>query len=184
MATMTRRQFGKRSLTAVATVALAPGFLATLELEGCAQAKAILNDVIDSAQALLALDPNAPWAQDLSKAIAALQAAESSWSSGGAVVIVEDALNTLEAVLAGISLKATYSPLVDILVAGIEAVLNVLFPQPASSPAAKARHASLADVHRGRVTVPAGSARAEQTWYRNTWNAKAAALGVPQAQIH
>lgn len=180
---MTRRQFGKRSLATVATLTLAPSFMATLAVEGCSEAKQILNDIINSAQALLALEPNAVWAQDLSAAIAALQQAEASWTSGGAVAVVEDALNTLEAVLAVIPMTAAFSPLVDILVAGIEAVLNVLFPQPATSAAAKAKFNALSDPHRGRVTVPPGSTRAQQIWFVNAWNAEAKTLGLSQATI-
>lgn len=176
---MTRRQFGKSSLALAATASLAPALLVT----GCAEAKAILNDVLESAQALLALDPNATWATELSSAITALQQAETSWQSGGAVVVVEDALNTLEAVLAVIPLTAAYSPLVDILVAGIEAVLNVLFPQPSSSAAAQAKYRALSDPHRGRVTVPPGTERSQRIWYVNAWNAEAKTLGMSQAEI-
>ena len=123
---MNRRAF----LITGAALAVVPSGLA---LEGCTSAniEQLINTVLTAAANILVVaEPNAPWIPDMQKAIAALQQAEQSWQAGGAVTIVIDALNTLEVITAVIPFTASYSGLIDILVAGIEAVL-ALFPAQA-----------------------------------------------------
>lgn len=124
---MNRRQFLTQS-TATATS------LFLLPMIGCADnAVKILNTVIDSAVAVLKVaEPGASWVANFSDAVNALKQAEASWQGGSAVTIVISALNTLATVAATIPLTEVYSPLIDILVAGIDAVLLAL-PQAASA---------------------------------------------------
>lgn len=131
---MQRRDFVKR-VTAIGVVLIASP--AALVMEGCTvNVTALLNTVLDAGEAIIKVaEPNAPWLQSFESALAALEQAEAQWSAGGAVQIVISALNTIEAVLAVIPVTAVYSPLIAVLVAGIEAVLTALFPQPAPSRA-------------------------------------------------
>src|ERR1700678_1185449 len=128
---LSRRTFGKSLMSAfMALVALS-----STSLTGCslteANVKSLINVLITSIQNILKVSTGAPWASDLSAALAALQTAEAGWTSGSATTLIDDALNTITDVLAVIPLTAVYSPLVDIVVAGIEAVLTVLPVTPA-----------------------------------------------------
>lgn len=161
---LTRRQFGK-GLSITIFAAATPGVFV---LEGCtlsmAEIENLINVALNAANAVLKVaEPGAPWVADFSAAIAALQQAEASWKAGGAVAIVEAALNTLAAVTAVIPITAIYSPLIDILVAGIDAVLNALpvtMAVPPPTPTAVAQtiqaHIDASPIrydHHGRVKV-------------------------------
>ena len=129
---MNRRNFLKVSV-AGAVLATAP------TLEGCTSSEVVnaINTVLKEAAAVLAVaDPGAAWESELQQAIGALMTAEQQWQSGGAVQIVDDALNAIVAITAVIPLTAVYSPLIDVLVAAIEAVLALL-PAAVSSVATK-----------------------------------------------
>jgi hypothetical protein len=139
-----RREFA----VGAGVVSIAPAVLIT----GCSvNIKALLNTVLDAAAAVIRVaEPNAPWLPELTAAIAALKQAEASWQSGAPADVVIAALNTVEAVLAVIPMTAKYSALIDVLVAGIEAVLAALSPnQGATSP-----HLAMnPNVHRNRVAL-------------------------------
>lgn len=138
---MNRRNFLK------STAAVGVGSLVAFPLVGCDSSNVtnILNTVLNSAEAVLAVaEPNAPWAQQFRDAVTALQAAETQWKAGSAVTIVIAALNTLAAVAAVIPFTATYSPLIDILVAGIDAVLTAI--GTGSTPALAGRNARVGRV--------------------------------------
>jgi len=175
----TRRGFiGKAALALIS--------FATLSLTGCAltpaNAKALINVLITSIQNILKVSTNAPWVGDLAAALTALQTAEASWSAGGTVAVIDDALNTLTAVLAVIPLTAIYSPLVDIVVAGIEAVLAVL---PVATGSAKLRAAISSNPHHGRIVLNKKSLRHEtpQGAYKSQWNGLCKQIGLPQAEM-
>ena len=121
---MNRREALKAGVAGAALAALAPSFL----LGGCTfSAKGLLNAAIDAALAVLKVaEPGAAWVTEFSAAVTALENAEKSWTAGGAATIVVDALNTLEAITAAIPFTAVYSPLIDVLVAGIEAVMAAM----------------------------------------------------------
>jgi hypothetical protein len=135
--TLNRRLFLKTASATGAIVMISP---AALILDGCDGSAVInlINVALQAAENVLAVvEPGAPWVGNFQAAITALKNAETTWQSGGAVQIVIDALNTLVAVTAVIPLTAVYSPLIDILVAGIEAVLAAL---PASTTAKLSRN--------------------------------------------
>jgi hypothetical protein len=86
-----------------------------------------VNAVLSAAQAVLKVaEPNAPWVPQLTAAITALQQAEASWKGGSSIAIVESALNTVAAVASVIPIASAYGPLIDILVAAIDLVLNTI----------------------------------------------------------
>ena len=127
MQNLTRRQFGK-GISITIFAAMTPGIVV---LEGCTlsmqEIENLINTALNAANAVLKVaEPGAPWVADFSAAITALEQAEASWKAGGTVAIVEAALNTLAAITAVIPITAVYSPLIDILVAGIDAVLSAL----------------------------------------------------------
>ena len=180
---MNRREFGKRiGATSLFLLIGGTAFFA----EGCAltaaNAKALINVLINSVNSILKVATGAPWAGDLAAALTALQTAEQSWTAGGAVTVIDDALNTLTAVLAVIPLTAIYSPLVDIVVSGIEAVLAVL---PVASVSTKLRVALASNPHHGRVVLN------KTTWlhhtpqgaYKAQWNGICKQIGLPQAEM-
>lgn len=171
--TLSRRSFFKFAAAGVAMLAVAPSMLIT----GCAvNVKALLTTLIASIQGLLkVVAPSESWAANLASALGQLSTAVASWTAGGAVHLVEEALNAVQAVLAVIPLTSIYSPLVDVIVAGIDAVLNVLVPTPA--PAARP------NVHAGRVTLHRGTFETWQGAYKKQFNKAAAATGLVNAEI-
>jgi hypothetical protein len=122
---MDRRYFLKvTSATGVLTL-VTPSLL----LEGCVSTGVVnlINTVLDAAgNVLKVIEPNASWAQQFTAAVQALKTAEATWQNGGAVTIVDDALNTLLAIANVIPIDAPYAPLIAVLVAGIELVLGAL----------------------------------------------------------
>jgi len=96
---------------------------------GCSGSSVLaeINIVLNEADNVIAAaDPSAPWLQQLKNAVVALEGAETNWQNGGTVALVDDALNTIVVITGAIPLTAVYSPLIDVLVAGIEAVLAAL----------------------------------------------------------
>ena len=178
---MNRRQLIQR-------IGIGAAFLATfstpyLALTGCSgdTIKGVLNVVLNSAKALLGLiAPNSSLYADFSAAIAKLEADEAQWTAGGAIALIEDGLTAVQDVLAVIPVTAIYSPLIAILVAGIEAVL-ALIPQPtAAAPAARR-----ANPYIGQATLtPPHAFQTKAGAYTAQWNKKAVSLGLAQAQIH
>lgn len=154
---LNRRQFGRNAIGLMAVGTVAP----TVLLEGCAGSEVIneINVVLKQAAAVLAvLEPNTTWSIALQKAIAALMTAEQQWQTGSTVQLVIDALDAIVAITAVIPITAPYSPLIDILVAGIEAVLAAL---PASSNNAGVRATANGNPHIGKYKF-------QSHWYRKT----------------
>jgi hypothetical protein len=144
---------------------------------GCTSTQVIdeINVVLNEADAVLAVaDPSSPQVGDLKKAIVALEGAEKIWQKGGTVAVVDDALNTLDQVLAAIPLTAIYSPLIDVLVAGIEDVLAAL-PQPVS---AKFAATLAANPHAGRYQIQKRFYRTPAGNLKANWNQVAKAKGL------
>ena len=101
--------------------------------------------------------------------MAALKSAEQGWIGGGAVQIVIQALNTLAAVAAVIPFTAVYSPLIDILVAGIDAVLEAL-PASTSVPYKGPEITGTTYDHHGRVSIHNFFGQPSTRVYKDKWN--------------
>ena len=173
---MNRRRF----IGSAAAVATLP--IANFGLMGCTvDVKALLNTVIDSALAVIKVaDASEPWLPSLQAAVTALENAEAAWTAGSIPAIVIDALNTLEAVLAVIPATAAFSPLVAILVAGIEAVLSAA--GVTLSPLQKARVAR--NPYKGMATLEHPHLlQTYQGAYKSQWNDEAIVVGLPFAKI-
>jgi len=183
---MDRRKFLTRLASATA-IALASG-ATTVTVDGCSfDIGAAINTVLNSALAILKVaEPGSSWVGELANAIAALQQAETSWQAGGAATIVSDALNTIEAVLAVIPATAVYSPLIDILVAGIEAVMSAFGLTAKLSTAASAKRPLIVNSpHYGKAKLH-GPSFMHPTWqgaFKAQWNSEAESLKLPQAEI-
>lgn len=175
---MKRRAFGQYLMAFVAAL--------SIPLAGCslseANVKSLINVLIASIQNILKVSTGAPWASDLSAALAALQTAEAGWTAGSVTTLIDDALNTVTAVLAVIPFTAVYSPLVDIVVAGIEAVLAVL---PITPAVTKLRGAISTNPHHGRIVLNKTNLRHEtpQGAYKAQWNGICKQIGLPQAEF-
>lgn len=142
----------------------------TLPATGCSESSTVkeINTVLTEATNILAVaDPSATWVPQLKSAVASLETAETTWQNGGAIQIVDDALNTVVAVTAAIPLTAAYSPLVDILVAGIEAVLAAL---PTSTSTATTATVAL-NPHIGRVVIKHHFLHSRVDDFKDAWNA-------------
>lgn len=148
--------------------------LATLpfaSVVGCSSSTVVneLNVVLTEATNVISVaDPTASWGPELKSAVAALKTAETSWQSGGAVADVTSALNTIVAITAVIPLTAAYSPLIDVLVAGIEAVLVAL---PANA-LLTANYATMAagNPHVGRYHMVHHFMHSSAGDFRKNWN--------------
>lgn len=175
---MNRRQFGKNVALAGLAVAFMPA------LDGCSgnEVESLINTVADSALAVIAVaSPGSPWITPLTNAVAALKAAEATWIGGGAVAVVEQALGTIETVLAAIPLTAVYAPLVAVLVAGIDAVLNAL---PVSVAVTQAKFKATTNPYHGRATLKKRHLFQTRVGaYKGQWNNEAKSLNLPGAVI-
>lgn len=134
---------------------LSASSLVTLPLTGCSPEDVnILNTVLASAEAVLAVaEPGASWAASFASAVTALKNAETSWQGGSPVSIVISALNTLAAVSAAIPVTAVYSPLIDVLVAGIDAVLTALPVSTAATISRVGISNAAGNPHYGRASL-------------------------------
>ena len=182
---MNRRNFLKISSTGAAVAVLTP--MAVLET-GCAfSVSGTLNVIIEAVGGILSyVGGSLPWVADLQAALTALQAAEAAWKSGSPAAIVIDALNTVEAVLAVIPLTAVYSPLIDIIVSGIEAVISYFAPtaQAMHALGAKTRTGAEHNPHLGRIPLKQPHAlQSREGAARQQYNDAAIGLGLPQLKI-
>jgi len=180
---MNRRSFVRNAAGAAALLSVAPSVLLT----GCTvDITGLINDVITAGERILRVaEPNAPWLGQLIAALNALTGAELTWKSGGAVQVIEEALATVQDVLAVIPLTAQYSGLIDVLVAGIDAVLEAFSAQKkpgvAASPTMMA-HAAVQNPHRGRVALrKPGLLQSHSQAFRAQFKSTAQAAGLPQA---
>jgi hypothetical protein len=172
-----RRQFLKFAITGGAVVAASPSVLL---MEGCSfSVVGMVNVVLSAVQKIAAAaDPSASWLPALNSAIVALEQAEANWQNTGIVSVLEDALNTIVAVMAAIPFTEPYAALVGIVVAGVEAVINYFAP----SASAKARFAQNPYSNR----VPLRKPHAFQSYqgaFRSQWNDTAKGLGLTSMEI-
>lgn len=140
---MNRREAIKTGLKAGALAATLTGTIAmTGTMTGCTSAtiEGEVNVILQGLSNVLAAAGQTAWSEALAKAEQALATAEATWKAGGAVQILIDALNAVEAVTAVIPVVDAYSPLIDVIVTAIESVLALL---PASTKAMAARKANL-----------------------------------------
>lgn len=173
---MNRRLFITRATKLAVLFAAAPAVLIT----GCTESiKDLLNTVIDATEGLLkVIEPSASWFGALQSALTALTAAETSWMNGGGLQIIESALSTVESVLGTIPITAAYAPLISILVSGIDALLEKVYPS--AKPTLSVR----ASTYRGRVTLKKPRIlQSRATAFRNQWNEAALVIGLPAAKI-
>lgn len=173
---MNRRCFLK---SASATLLSAP---VLLSMEGCNEsAENVLNTVLEAASSIISVaDQGAPWLSAFNNAVQALEGAESAWKAGSPVDVVISALNTLAAVTAVIPVTAAYSPLIDVLVAGIDSVLGLLVP----SASARFRLRTTPNPHQGRVALRKPHLFQTRVGaFKEQYNATAVQCGFPQAKI-
>lgn len=141
-----------------------------------------INTILQQAAAVLAVvEPNAPWVAEFKNAIAALMVAEQQWQTGGTVQIVIDALNTIVAITAVIPLTAPYSPLIDILVAGIEMVITALVPSAA--PPATVKATRQGNPHVGAYAIPHRTFHSQSSTFKWCWNQAAVEHNLNQAVL-
>lgn len=171
---------GKRLLSAVLAVLFLTA--TTAPLQGCSESTTAneINTVLTEATSILTVaDPTAPWVGQLKAAIATLKTAEAGWVGGGAVADVDAALNTIEAIVAVVPVTAVYAPLVDVLVAGIEAILAAL---PAST-AVSVSLAKASNPHLGKVVIKHHLFHSRTKEFKDAWNAAAEKQGLRGALI-
>ena len=170
----------KKILSLILSLALIG--VTTAPTVGCSsqQVVAEVNTVLTEATNILVVaEPGAPWVPQLQAAVTALKAAEAGWAAGGKVQVVIDALNTIEAITAVIPLTAAYSPLIDVLVAGIESVLVALVPTTPQVVALKVAR----NPHVGRVRLVHHTFHSRSTEFKATWNDAAKQNGLVGAVI-
>jgi hypothetical protein len=131
-----------------------------------------INAVLSAAQAVIKVaEPNASWVPQMSAAITALQQAETAWKGGSSITIVESALNTLASVTSVIPITATYSPLIDIIVAAVDMVLNTI---QVNNPSVSVKAAVVLGPynHHGRVVLakPGLFHRSQASAIKAQWN--------------
>lgn len=174
---MNRRKFFAAS-AATAAVLILP--------TGCAfSVTGTINVIISAISGILSyVGGTAPWVADLQAALTALQNAEANWKAGNTSALIIDALNTVEAVLAVIPLTAIYSPLIDVIVAGIEAIINYFAPPATAMVLSKPRATILNNPHKGRVTCKQPHLLQS---YAGAWKAQyndvATGLGLSQLRV-
>ena len=174
---MNRRDFGKAAL------AVSVAGPALLSIDGCSTSTVVqdINVVLNEAENVLAVvASDAPWLPDFKAAIAALQTAEAGWNGGGDIQIVVDALNTLVAVTAVIPVTAAYSPLIDVLVAAVEAVLALL---SATGNTVSVRTTVAQNPHVGAYKITHRWGRTPAGDFKANWNSVANAHGLTQANL-
>ena len=167
---MDRRSFIRNTGVATGVVLIAPSIL----MQGCVSSGVVnlINDVLAAATNVLkVVEPNASWAASFSAAVAALKVAEASWQQGGAVTIVDDALNTLLQIANVIPQAEPYSDLIAVLVAGIELVLGAL---PVSTTASLKSNATITqNAYFNKVVIHKGLLQTRAGAFKDKWNSTA-----------
>lgn len=161
---MNRRTFVKTAGATGTLLCVAPP---AVLFEGCTDSSVIslINVALTAAEKVLAVaEAGATWVESFKTAINALKTSEAAWQTGSSVQIVIDALNTITNVLAVIPITAVYSPLIDILVAGIEAILQAL-PQSTTAKLSQNQHFGRATLNKPHIFQNKTSAFKEQ-WNR------------------
>jgi hypothetical protein len=192
-AQLDRRKF-MSALAAIGVVGRFAGIIAlspvAFMMTACSfSVSGVLNVIIGAVQGILTIAGDAPWATELSAALATLQQQIAAWKTGSPAAIVIDALNTIEAIAAVIPFTAVFSPLIDLLVSAIESVIDYFTSQPANAIAAirftHARSTRQTNAHIGRVAcaVPDKTHPTYEGALKAQWNALASSLQLPKAAI-
>jgi hypothetical protein len=162
---------------------------ALFSMEGCtisaATLKNYLNAALESAEKILSLSSSTDsWYTDLSAAITALEATESSWDGSTAVTAVVSALDTVEAVLAVIPATSGYSALIARLVSAIELILTTFVKTTKTKMNLKAL--AMENPYRGLVPLKDPTflqRRNKLVAYKAQWNDLATGLGLAKAKL-
>jgi hypothetical protein len=120
---MNRRNFITRSTTALALLTMA----ATFPLTACAfSVTGMLSTIISALTGVLNyVAADATWLPAVQQVLAKLQTELAAWQSGtGVIATLEQVLNDALPILALIPLTAVYAPLIGLVVAGIESIIN------------------------------------------------------------
>lgn len=176
---MNRREFTHCGALGIIALMLMPE---TETLTGCnLSVSDLINAVLDSAAAIVTvMEPGSYDALTFKNAVMSLTQAVTAWKSGSAISDVVQALAELENVTNIIPLTAIYSPLIDVLVAGIDAVLNTI--QATSLPTVRV---GLAVTKRsGRIALDKPHAfQSRAGAYRHQFNRLTMHLGFKNVQI-
>jgi hypothetical protein len=176
---ISRRRF---TLSLAALVAL-PSTL----ISGCAfSVSDTISTIITAIGGILSyVGSSQPWAAALQAALAALQTQVAAWKAGGAAQYLIDALNAVEAVLAVIPLTAVYSPLIDLIVSGIEAIINYFAPTSAGpGPMSIAKSPASGNPHKNRIALKApGALQSPVGAFKSQWNDACVGLGLAQLKL-
>lgn len=164
---MDRRNFIKFGTGAATAALVAPSFL----FEGCVSTGIVnlINNILDAASKILnVVEPGATWVTAFTSAVQALKTVEATWENGGAVTIVDDALNTLLVIANAIPYTAPYADLIAVLVAGIEMVLAAL---PVSTTASLKSNATVTQSpYFGKVHIHPGFLQTRAGAFKKSWN--------------
>lgn len=169
---MDRRSFIKVTTVGGLALTVSPALL--LE-EGCVSTGIVnlINDVLlAAANVLNVVEPGASWVGQFQAAIQALKTAEATWETGGAVTLVDDALNTILAIANVIPIAAPYAPLIAVLVAGIEMVLAAL-PIPTTTSLLKSKQTLNQSPYFGKIVIKPGFLQTRAGAFKKEWNATA-----------
>lgn len=151
----------------LSSILLALICVVTFPMTGCSSSQTVkeINIILTETTNVLAVaQPNAPWVPQLESAVTALKVAEATWQAGGTEAGVVDALNAIVAVTAVVPMTSAYSPLIDVLVAGIETVMASFPTQP------KPVVAAVQNPHLGRVVIPHSLLHSRTTEFVKSWN--------------
>lgn len=155
-----------------------PGMMLTIGCNG--NLSGLINAVLSSASAVInVMEPGSELATDFSNAVKQLTQAVATWKNSGVVADITQALGVLMNLAATIPFTATYSPLIDILVAGIDAVLAAI---PQTGATMNIRATIQGNARHGRVgLMKPHFAQTQGGAYRSQWNNVAKFLNLSRA---
>ena len=171
---ITRRQFS----FGAAIVAAAPSVLIT----GCAfSVTGMLSTIISALTGVLNyVAANSSWLPQVQQVLAKLQAELAAWQAGkGVVATLEQVLNDALPILALIPLTAAYAPLIGLIVAGVESIINYF-------GTASAKQAMYAQNNPYQGMVKLNTPHFAQTWqgaFKSQFDETAKGLGLTKAVI-
>lgn len=148
----------------------------TVAMTGCtvsaAQIEANINLISQQAASILSQIGDTAIAADITAGVEKLKEAEAAWKGGGAVQDIISALNILEIAVGAVPLTAAYSPLVDVIVAGIEFILTN-FVTTKAAPTGAVRAMALPgqyNPHKGRLVVKPHMMQSPSGAYKALWD--------------
>jgi hypothetical protein len=176
----------RQALTSIAKVGALT--LVAPSMFGCAfNVKDSLTTIISAISGILSYVGNTqPWAATLQAALAKLQATVATWTTGTPAAIVLDILDSIEAVLGAIPLTAIYSPLIDLIVTAIEAIVNY-YAQNSPASVVKLMQKRLSAPRNpriGRVALKTPHVlQSPQGAWKQQYNDAAVGIGLPQLKV-